>query len=128
MSENEKKKISAEFVQTVKKYIEIDDKLKNLKDKCKELSNDKKEKEEYILNYLQAIDEKTIDVANGKLIRNISKAQAPLKKEQIHKTLIDIIGYSIKATSITDKIIQSRPIIERITLKRIKNKIKEIET
>jgi hypothetical protein len=117
MTEN-KKTISAEFVQKVKKYIELDDKIKILKNNIKELSNDKKEFEEFILNYLQSIDEKTIDIADGKLIRNVYKSQGALKKELIQKALIDIVGDSVKATSITDEIIKSRPIVEKVSLKR----------
>ena len=126
-SENkgEKKKISKEFVEAVKRYLEVDDKLKEIKEKTKNLNTEKKQKEEFILNYLQTIDEKVIDVADGKLRRNISKTQAPLKKETIHKALIDIVGDANKATAMTEQIIKSRPTVERVTLKRTKNRIKE---
>jgi hypothetical protein len=126
-SENkgEKKKISKEFVESVKRYLEVDDKLKEIKEKTKNLNTEKKQREEFILNYLQTIDEKVIDVADGKLRRNISKTQAPLKKETIQKALIDIIGDSNKATAMTEQIIKSRPTVERVTLKRTKNRIKE---
>ena len=117
MSEN-KKTVSAEFVQNVKKYLELDDKIKEIKNSMKELSNDKKQNEEFILNYLQTIDEKTVEIADGKLIRNVYKTQGALKKELIQKALVDIVGDSVKATSITDEIIKSRPIIERVSLKR----------
>ena len=126
-SENkgEKKKISKEFVESVKRYLEVDDKLKEIKEKTKNLNTEKKQREEFILNYLQTIDEKVIDVADGKLRRNISKTQAPLKKETIQKALIDIIGDANKATAITEQIIKSRPTIERVTLKRTKNRIND---
>jgi hypothetical protein len=126
-SENkgEKKKISKEFVESVKRYLEVDDKLKEIKEKTKNLNTEKKQKEEFILNYLQTIDEKVIDVADGKLRRNISKTQAPLKKEIIQKALIDIVGDANKATAITEQIIKSRPTIERVTLKRTKNRIND---
>ena len=126
-SENkgEKKKISKEFVESVKRYLEVDDKLKEIKEKTKNLNTEKKQREEFILNYLQTIDEKVIDVADGKLRRNISKTQAPLKKETIQKALIDIIGDANKATAMTEQIIKSRPTVERVTLKRTKNRIKE---
>ena len=113
-----KKQVSKEFVDTVKKYIEIDDKLKYIKKQSKVLNGDKKEHENFILNYLQSIDENVIDIPDGKLKRNISKTQAPLKKELIQKALIDILGDSNKATLISDQIIKSRPMIEKITLKR----------
>jgi len=126
MSEEEKKKtVSPEFVNTVKKYLEIDDKLKEYRETIKKLTSDKKDKEDFILNYLQTIEESVIDVRDGKLRRNISKTQAPLKKEMIHKTLTEIVGDAIKAQSMTDQIIKSRPIVERVTLKRTKNKISQ---
>jgi len=126
-SENkgEKKKISKEFVESVKRYLEVDDKLREIKEKTKNLNTEKKQKEEFILNYLQTIDEKVIDVADGKLRRNISKTQAPLKKETIQKALIDIVGDANKATAMTEQIIKSRPTVEIVTLKRTKNRIKE---
>jgi len=124
MAENDesKKQVSKEFVESVKKYIDIDDKLKILKTQTKLLTGDKKEHENYILNYLHSIEENVIDIAGGKLRRNISKTQSPLKKELIQKTLLDIVGDNNKATAMTDQIINSRPMVERITLKRTKCK------
>ena len=123
----EKKKVSAEFVNNVKKYLQVDDKIKQLKEENKKLVTEKKEKEEFILNYLQQVDEKIIDVHDGKLRRNISKTQGPLKKETIQTKLTEILGDAVKATKITDQIIKSRPIIERVTLKRTKNKVADNE-
>ena len=82
MAENEKK-ISQEFITNVKKYLEIDDLLKDIKEKTKKLTTDKKNHEEFILDYLKSIDEKVIDVQDGKLRKNITKSQTPLKKELI---------------------------------------------
>ena len=118
----EKKKLSPEFVENVKKYLSVDDKLRQLKEETKKLTAEKKNKEEFILNYLQTVDEKTIDVRDGKLRRNISKTQTPLKKETIQIKLTEVLGCSNKATSITDQIIKSRPFVERVTLKRTKNR------
>ena len=119
---SETKSISPEFVQNVKKYLEIDDKLREFKEKTKVLNNDKKEKEEYILNYLQSIEENVIDVIDGKLRRNITKTQAPLKKETIHKALTEIIGDATKAQAMVEHIVKSRPIVERVSLKRTRHR------
>ncbi len=121
-SESNKKQISQEFVQAVKKYLEVDDKLREIKDRTKKLNTEKKEKQEYIINYLTSIEESIIDVADGKLKKTITKTQAPLKKELIHKALTDITGDSIKAQNMTETIINSRPTVERVNLKRTKNK------
>jgi len=126
MTEVEKKRISPEFVENVKKYLLIDDKIKQLKEESKKLATDKKEREEFILNYLQNIDENVIDVHDGKLRRNISKTIAPLKKETIQNTLNIILGDVNKATMITQEIIKSRPIVERVTLKRTKNRERNV--
>ena len=126
MTEVEKKRISPEFVENVKKYLLIDDKIKQLKEESKKLATDKKEREEFILNYLQNIDENVIDVHDGKLRRNISKTIAPLKKETIQNTLNIILGDVNKATMITQEIIKSRPMVERVTLKRTKNRERNV--
>lgn len=124
MSETEsiKKKVSPEFVQSVKKYLEVDDKIREYREKSKLLTKEKKSQEEFILSYLERIDETNLDVPDGKLKRNVSKTQAPLKKEVICKALTEIVGDSIKATALTDHIIKSRPIVERVTLKRTRNR------
>jgi hypothetical protein len=123
MSETEqKKKVSPEFIQSVKKYLEVDDKLREYKEQSKILTNEKKSQEEFILSYLARIEENILDVPNGKLKRNVSKTQAPLKKETICKALTEVVGDSVKATTLTEHIIKSRPIIERITLKRTRNR------
>jgi hypothetical protein len=121
-SDSNRKQISQEFVQAVKKYLEVDDKLREIKDRTKKLNTEKKEKQEYIINYLTSIEESIIDVVDGKLKKTITKSQAPLKKELIHKALTDITGDSIKAQSMTETIINSRPTVERVNLKRTKNK------
>ena len=121
-SDSNKKQISQEFVQAVKKYLEVDDKLREIKDRTKKLNTEKKEKQEYIINYLTSIEESIIDVADGKLKKTITKSQAPLKKELIHKALTDLTGDSVKAQSMTETIINSRPTVERVNLKRTKNK------
>lgn len=117
-----KKQVSNEFVQNVKKWLEIDDTIKEIRNKTKNLTSEKKEREQYILDYLQSIDEKVVDVPDGKLRRNITKSQAPFKKESIQQALAEITGDINKAATMTDHIIKSRPIVERVNLKRTRNR------
>lgn len=124
-TQTEKKKVSPEFVQNVKRYLEVDDKLREIREKTKTLNAEKKTKEEFILNYLQAIEENEINVADGKLKRNVTKSQGPLKKEFIQIALTDIVGDAIKAQALTDHIIKSRPVTEKVSLRRSKNRVKE---
>jgi len=122
MSNNEKKTVTPEFVNTVKKYVDVDDKIKHLKEDIKLLNNIKKESEEYILEYLEKIEENVIDIADGKLKRNISKSKMPLKKDFIEKALLDLVGDNNQAVKMTEHIIKCRPEKESIKLTRTKNK------
>ena len=68
------------------------------------------------------IEEKCFNIKDGKLRKNVSKTKGPLKKQIIHQALVDITGDSNKATAMTEHIINSRPIIERVNLKRTKKR------
>lgn len=116
------KKVSPEFIQNVKKWLEVDDALKSIRGQTKALNNEKKEREANILEYLTTIDESVIDVHDGKLKKNVTKSQAPLKKETIQQALTEITGDVSKATAMTDHIIKSRPIVEKVKLKRTRNR------
>lgn len=123
MSVNDTKKtVSPEFINAVKKYIEVDDKIKHFKEDMKLLNNIKKENEEFILEYLEKIEENVIDIADGKLKRNISKSKMPLKKDFIEKALLDLVGDNNQAVKMTEHIIKCRPEKESIKLTRTKNK------
>ena len=118
-----KKKVSQEFILSVKKYLEIDDTVNEIKNKMKILNKEKKEMSEYIINYLNMIDETIIDVRDGKLKKNILKSKGSIKKDYIQNTLNIYMNDNVKANEITKQIIDSIPIKETILLKRTKNKI-----
>ena len=89
------------------------------------MTQEKKNYEEFILNFLETVDEKSVGIADGKLTRSVSQCKAPLKKENIHKALVEITGDSNKALQMTEHIIKSRGTTERVNLKRTKNRKKK---
>ena len=117
-NENVQMKVTNTFRNNVLKWVDIDDKIKSVRTKVKELTNEKKQFEEYILNYLSQVEEESIVIKDGKLSKNVSKSKAPLKKESIYKALVELVGDANKATSMTEHIINSRPDVQRINLKR----------
>ena len=117
-NENVQMKVTNIFRNNVLKWVDIDDKIKSVRTKVKELTNEKKQFEEYILNYLSQVEEESIVIKDGKLSKNVSKSKAPLKKESIYKALVELVGDANKATSMTEHIINSRPDVQRINLKR----------
>lgn len=115
-------KVNDSFKKNVKKWLAIDDEIRTIRARTKELSIEKKDFEENILKHLEVVKEKEFMVPGGKLRKNVYKTKAPLTKESIQKALTDIIKDKTQATSMTDHIIKSRPIVERTSLKRTKNK------
>lgn len=118
------KKVTKEFRDKVLKWVSIDDSIRELRVKSKELTNEKKQHEEYILNYMEQIEEKCLNIKDGKLRKNVSKTKGPLKKAVIQQALVDITGDAIKAKAMTEHIINSRPTVERVNLKRTRNRKK----
>jgi hypothetical protein len=119
---NPQKKVTKEFKNKVLQWVSIDDKIRELRKKTKELNDEKKQHEEYILSYMQEIDEKCLNIRDGKLRRNVSKTKGALKKNIIQQALVDITGDEIKAKAMTEHIINSRPVVERVNLKRTRNR------
>jgi hypothetical protein len=117
-----KKEVSKEFTQKVVEWVKLDDQLRTLKAKSKEITGDKKELEEWILEYLEKIGEKAISIGDGNLRRNVSKTKGPLKKENIYTAIKDMTKDESKASMITAKIFENRPLTERVNLKRTKNR------
>ena len=121
-NENVQQKITEGFKKKVLKWLEIDDQIRELRAKNKELNTEKKQHEEYILNFLEQVGEKELAVSDGKLRRNVSKTKKPLSKDTIQKALTELIKDKDKANTMTEHIINSRPTVERINLKRTKNR------
>jgi len=116
------KTVTKEFRDKVIKWLSIDDELRSLRAKSKELTNEKKQNEEYILSYMEEIEEKCFNVKDGKLRRNVSKSKGPLKKTLIEKALTEITNDGLKAKAMTEHILNSRPVVERVNLKRTRNR------
>ena len=63
-----------------------------------------------------------IDITGGKLKKNVTKTQTPLKKDLISHALNELINDSTKAEEMTEFILSKRQTKERINLRRMKNK------
>ena len=121
MSDSPKeKKISEEFKQKIVRWVKLDNDLRISRETQKEINDEKKQAEEYILAFLENIGEKEIAISDGKLSKQITKIPEPLKKENIQKAIQEIVKNEIQARAITDHIINSRKTKEKIALKRIK--------
>tara|TARA_B100001287_G_C22639914_1_gene509549 strand:- start:1001 stop:1426 length:426 start_codon:yes stop_codon:yes gene_type:complete len=121
-SENVQEKVTSEFKNKVLKWLSIDDQIREFRRQTKILTKEKKEHEEFILAFLENVGEKELAVSDGKLRRNVSKTKAPLNKASIQKALEEIVKDKTKSSAMTEHIINSRPIVERVNLKRTRNR------
>ena len=118
-------KVTKDFRNNVIKWVEIDDNIRTLRAKVKEFNDMKKEHETNIISYLTKVDEENIIIKDGKISKNVSKSKAHLKKETIQKALVDLVHDQNKASAMADHIINSRPTVEKISLRRTKNRDKK---
>lgn len=124
MSDNEdsdyekQKQITEEFVEVVKNWVKLDDEIRDYTSKIKDLKNERKEFEEFILEYMESINENVIEITGGKLRRNKSQTKTPLKEESIQTALFEITKDNEKSIQMTKHIMENRPSVERVNLKR----------
>lgn len=124
MSDNEdsdyekQKQITEEFVEVVKNWVKLDDEIRDYTSKIKDLKNERKEFEEFILEYMESINENVIEITGGKIRRNKSQTKTPLKEESIQTALFEITKDNEKSIQMTKHIMENRPSVERVNLKR----------
>jgi hypothetical protein len=117
-----KKEISQKFVNSIKNWVTIDDKIKKLRDEIKELTTEKKQYEEVVISELDKMEEKVISITDGKLHKSVSKTQEPLKKETIQKSILSFIKDETKTKELMENMMNSRKVVEKVNLKRTKNR------
>jgi hypothetical protein len=121
MSESNKKP-SEKLITSIKHWVQIDDKIRKLKNELKELNDEKKTHEEIVLVELSNMDEQVINISDGKLRKNVTKTQSALKKDEIQKTIFEFTNDEQKTFNIIEKIMATRRVTEKVNLKRVKNR------
>ena len=88
--DEKQQQITNQFKEMVISWVELDDQIRSINAKMKELKNEK-EYEGKILDYLGSINENVIEITDGKLRRNVSKTKAALKQETIQTALEECV-------------------------------------
>jgi hypothetical protein len=123
-SEEELKK---KFKKIVISWVELDDKIKLINSELKNIKDEKKQYEEFILSFMEKYNENMITLSNGSLKKNISQTKESLKEEMIQEAIQEYTKDIEEAYTITQKIIQKRQINEKVTLKRQTIKKKDVK-
>ena len=125
----DKKEVSNKFISSIKNWVTIDDKIrkineetKKLREEIKTLNGQKEQYEKSVLDELDKMEEKVIAISDGKIRKTITKSQKPLKKEDIQKTIFEFTKDEKKTFDMVEQMMKSRPTVEKVNLKRTKNR------
>jgi len=111
-----------EFKENVVKFVKMDDLIRIKMEEIKELKEQKKPYEEYILGFLEKKDAPFVNIKTGKLIRNKSETKTPLKLDIIKESIVEGIKSenNMEAASDTKYNDITEKIIELMNSKRVK--------
>ena len=118
---NENTKNDAEFKTAVKAYVECDNEIKELLTQKKTLADEKKQLEEYMIEYMTQNKHEEILISDGKLHLAITKTKGAIKKEYVQDRISRYTDKA-KAVTITEDIFENRPITEKRQIKRCAKK------
>lgn len=121
MDENE----IEQFKELVVEYVKLDDLIREKNNEIKDIKNDKKQLEEYIIECMEKLDESVIDISDGKIRVNKTKTKSGLKQQYIQESLKELTKDCVQAELMTKHILENRPVTERTNLKRTFNRVKK---
>lgn len=114
-SEEELKK---KFKNIVIAWVQLDDKIKTINSELKNMKDEKKQYEDFILDFMEKYNENMITLSNGILKKNVSQTKQSINEEMINEAIEEFTKDAEQAYTITQKIIQKRQVNEKVTLKR----------
>ena len=101
-------------------FLTTDEKLSKISVEAKDIRDEKKQYEEYILEYMSEKHREKVTHDDGTLYRNVKETRPKPKEENILKTLEEVFKDPEVAYEITKKIFDSVPMEEKVTLKKEK--------
>jgi hypothetical protein len=122
VSEEELKK---KFRNIVISWVQLDDKIKTINSELKNMKDEKKQYEDFILSFMEKYNENMITLSNGILKKNVSQTKQSINEEMINEAIEEFTKDVEQAYKITQKIIEKRQVNEKVTLKRQINKTKQ---
>jgi hypothetical protein len=111
------------FEENIKKWVALDNQLKTLTDKTKQLRDEKNSMEETIMNYVETnkLTNATINITDGKLRFVSTKQTPPLTLKYVEDCLSKCIGNAGQVKQIMQVIKDSREVKYSADIKRYVN-------
>ena len=111
---------STEYYQMVKSWIETEDKINTLMKSLKDLRDEKKQFENFIIEYMEEHDVSDVTITEGRIRKNVLKTKGGFNEKVILEGLAEITKDDTKAKDITKVIAQKRETKEKKYLKKVK--------
>ena len=104
----------------VKSWLETEDKINALNKSLKDLRDEKKQFENFIIDYMEENDNVEVTIPEGRVRKNVLKSKGGFNEKVIMSGLADITKDDSKVKEITKVIAQKRETKEKKFLKKIK--------
>ena len=111
------------FEENIKKWVSLDNQLKTINEKVKQLRDDKNSTEEFIMKYVEQhkIKNATINISDGKLRFTNTKQTPPLTLKYVEECLMKCIGNEAQVNQVMKVIKDSREVKYSTDIKRYTN-------
>jgi hypothetical protein len=108
------------FEENIKKWVALDNQLKTLTEKTKQMRDDKNRLEEGIMTYVETnkLANATVNISDGKLRFVTSKQTAPLTLKYVEECLSKCIGNEQQVEKIMKFVKESREVKYSSDIKR----------
>lgn len=116
IEEKEENYDQTKLKEIIKMFLFVDDKCAELSAQAKDLREEKKQYEEYILTYMEDTQKKELNECGVKLNKQIKERKEKPKQEDVFKSLIEVFKDEDVARKVTEKIYDSMPIVEDVKL------------
>jgi septal ring factor EnvC (AmiA/AmiB activator) len=113
----------SQYKEMVKSWLETDEKISKLMTTLKELKDEKKQYENYIIDYMDENHNIEVSIPEGKIKKAMIKSKGGFNEKVIITGLAEITKDETKAKDITKVISQKRENKEKIYLKKCKRAI-----
>ncbi len=110
----------------VKEYLDIDNEIATLQKALKERKDKKEKLSKMILGTMKNQDIQQMNINNEKLVYQVTQYKTPLTKPYLNNVLKDFFQSEHKAQSVVDHILGNRTRVEKIKLKRVGEKKKNL--
>jgi hypothetical protein len=122
----ENQSFKSQLKQVVKEYLDIDNEIATLQKALKERKDKKEKLSKLILGTMKNQDIQQMNINNEKLVYQVTQYKTPLTKPYLNNVLSEFFKSEDKAQNVVDHILVNRTRVEKIKLKRVGEKKKNL--